>query len=1297
MATFSNDNFMNNKASTDVNVVGFANNALDGILKAIQEAKKATEDLGNRIGENEDRQDKKDAKDKVASVASERRQRAANAAIHGKIDKGFTLIGLVQKSLEKIANYVGDIATRTMKSLDDSVRTQRKLMLSSAQILANQKTASRIAGDVKNYGISPADVRRMTDALAEQGVLATDLSDKQLQLVAVAMNKNNMSAEKALKLAMQSRGEEDSLIKTLIQSTGSTGRKTTEDMLSKSDSSVFQIYAKSVGGMNQAISAYNQFAKQLDHNFGLYMGAEAQNTILESSILYQSGQIEKITDEQLKAIQGLGINANSSPEEIIKQIKSGLQNNKFNENSVRVLRSIEGFGDDFANSLLRMQTDFNKNNGELQTKNIQSGQENIDAAKASVEGGTIGNWLSNAFTKLDVISGGLFSGISTQLNEWFGEDASLEGVVTKGFPVVIGLLGAIAASSLISKGGGLLSSLATGIAGLTGLGGLGGLPDIPGGANTPDAPNGRGTPNAPNIPGGSNTPDAPNGRGTPNTPNGPNGRGIANASRGARALKGLGVVGAVLGAGLTAAELYSIYSAPDTTVASESSSEKFKEEEKKAQSEIKTAKTVGVIAEAGIAAGGAVAGAKIGAMIGAAGGPLGIAAGAIIGTAIGGVGSIVVGNITDSIEKAKNVEIGIKNVKDLKDQITELDTLIAKEGDQDTERKRKLLELRAQVLKDLENATKSNVNTLIANFNSHNEDLANNTGAMAQISKMLKQKQAELKEYEEDNKSISDTTGYKNEIERRNKEMLTLRRAITGLAGGEFNVEEGESLDDAIKRIAADVSGENGWGIFSREAAEDNAAQSQDAMEKFLKDQFIDGLTNGTMHESLDDLKNHDIETIEAFVKQQGIAASLSEKALRELTDEVIKMARGEKEFNEWQMRQEQQNTNTHMPITFAAHGGIYNNFTPAVVGEAGKEAVVPLERPEDMRRVLSSLSASEKFKLIKALLGSNSKKLTWDLLSNVMLKALGIGSFGPTAQEKSEYDAALAKLDAWQGGKLKPADFIAMFGPIAREDMRATGIPAAITIAQAALESGWGKTAKADFRNLFGIKGKGDAGSKVIPTHEFTAAGVRYNKRDTFAQYSSYLASINAHSQYLLTAKRKKGLNGLRYGEALLYTDDSDMFARKLKECGYATSPTYAEKLIGLMRQHDMYRYNISSSAVRPGSTLNHIKNSTEFKAANATKSTTNGTAPTVNKAQGILSDAEIKEILSAAGLSNTTAMKQYIEYAKLLVGNANNKDDIIAVLLEIARYLKGIAAAPANKLPMMSVARPYTPAYGT
>lgn len=254
------------------------------------------------------------------------------------------------------------------------------------------------------------------------------------------------------------------------------------------------------------------------------------------------------------------------------------------------------------------------------------------------------------------------------------------------------------------------------------------------------------------------------------------------------------------------------------------------------------------------------------------------------------------------------------------------------------------------------------------------------------------------------------------------------------------------------------------------------------------------------------------------------------------------------------------------------ANGGVFSQATDATIGEDGKEVVLPLTKPDRISSLLQELTSNERLLLINSLLqGKNLLGILENVFSGKEVNTRA------SEQEQSEYTAALAKLEAWQGGKLKPADFIAMFGPIAREDMRATGIPAAITIAQAALESGWGKSARADFRNLFGIKGTGDAGSKVIPTHEFTAAGERYNKNDTFAQYSSYLASINAHSQYLLTAKRKKGLGGLRYGEALLYTGDSDMFAHKIKEAGYATSPNYAEKLIGLMKQYDLYKYNVS------------------------------------------------------------------------------------------------------------------------
>lgn len=180
-------------------------------------------------------------------------------------------------------------------------------------------------------------------------------------------------------------------------------------------------------------------------------------------------------------------------------------------------------------------------------------------------------------------------------------------------------------------------------------------------------------------------------------------------------------------------------------------------------------------------------------------------------------------------------------------------------------------------------------------------------------------------------------------------------------------------------------------------------------------------------------------------------------------------------------------------------------------------------------------------------------------------------------------YEEAVQKLNEWQGGKLAPKDFVALLGPLAREDMRTSGIPASVTLAQAALETGWGKSAKADFRNLFGIKGKGDAGYKYVNTHEIRDGGRVEYKKDNFAQYSSYLESIKAHSRYLLNnTGTPKGLTskigGLRYGEALTHIFEPDLFAYLLREGGYATSTSYGKKLVGIMKSHNMYKWDTNN-----------------------------------------------------------------------------------------------------------------------
>jgi hypothetical protein len=326
------------------------------------------------------------------------------------------------------------------------------------------------------------------------------------------------------------------------------------------------------------------------------------------------------------------------------------------------------------------------------------------------------------------------------------------------------------------------------------------------------------------------------------------------------------------------------------------------------------------------------------------------------------------------------------------------------------------------------------------------------------------------------------------------------------------------------------------------------------------------------------------------------------------------------------------------------------------------------------MRRVLSSLSSLEKFKLIKALLGSNSKKLTWDLLASVMLNTLGIGkeiSSGPIIAN-DEFVKNVLQGAAAQKGK-SYAEIVC--NQLVESALKHAGFKTPTT----------GIVTKhfnhKDMRLVLNdpINGISPTDPKLVPgmilfSHPFTQAEAdELNRRKG--------------------GKRKAGdpgHMGIYAGDGLWWNSTSSK-----NNTDYSTGKgirTSDSRGIGvaLTKPFRKGTYKLYAAGYYDG-----MFSASEVSSANVSKNIPYES--NVNKAQGILSDAEINEILSEAGVSNSAAMKQYIEQAKQLVVNANSKDDIIAVLLEIARYLKGIAAAPANKPPMMSVARPYTPAYGT
>lgn len=131
------------------------------------------------------------------------------------------------------------------------------------------------------------------------------------------------------------------------------------------------------------------------------------------------------------------------------------------------------------------------------------------------------------------------------------------------------------------------------------------------------------------------------------------------------------------------------------------------------------------------------------------------------------------------------------------------------------------------------------------------------------------------------------------------------------------------------------------------------------------------------------------------------------------------------------------------------------------------------------------------------------------------------------------------------------------------------TGVLASVTVAQAILESGWGQSTlgSAPYHNLFGIKqGFGWTGAVVnLNTSEFVN-GQWTTVVAPFRAYSSQMASFQDHTNFLLVNSRYAA-NGVI--NAKNYVD----MANGLQAAGYATAPTYASALIGLVE-----RYNLQS-----------------------------------------------------------------------------------------------------------------------
>jgi flagellar protein FlgJ len=160
------------------------------------------------------------------------------------------------------------------------------------------------------------------------------------------------------------------------------------------------------------------------------------------------------------------------------------------------------------------------------------------------------------------------------------------------------------------------------------------------------------------------------------------------------------------------------------------------------------------------------------------------------------------------------------------------------------------------------------------------------------------------------------------------------------------------------------------------------------------------------------------------------------------------------------------------------------------------------------------------------------------------------------------------------------PEHFVTELLPMAERVARDSGIDPKLMVAQAALETGWGRhmirgeQGEPSF-NLFGIKAdsrwQGDAVS--ITTTEYRE-GLPMKEQASFRAYTDYESSFRDYVSFLESNPR--------YREVLSVADQPEVFAEKLQEAGYATDPNYGSKIRQIMNRDSLMTLSMGSDGMK-------------------------------------------------------------------------------------------------------------------
>ncbi len=173
--------------------------------------------------------------------------------------------------------------------------------------------------------------------------------------------------------------------------------------------------------------------------------------------------------------------------------------------------------------------------------------------------------------------------------------------------------------------------------------------------------------------------------------------------------------------------------------------------------------------------------------------------------------------------------------------------------------------------------------------------------------------------------------------------------------------------------------------------------------------------------------------------------------------------------------------------------------------------------------------------------------------------------------------EAVLPSVDVQENHSITRDEFHDFVGNIARRDWQDNHIMIpSVVIAQAAIESNIGTSELAVNANaLFGIKLNGWTGRSYVKdaTEQNPDGNYRVDKNELWRAYDSWEQSILDHNDYIATRSTDGGKT-LRY-QSVIGCENYVLACLYLEECGYATSQSYAETLVGYIERYGLTRYD--------------------------------------------------------------------------------------------------------------------------